>query len=340
VRSIPAINRRTALCGALSALGLSAFNQSALATLTKTSSRTFSSLLPNLKSPLLLLGDSKNAYRDPAAIYHRGWFYLYFTWIKTEQNGVAYSYVAWTKSRDLRHWTECTTITPRDKNLDFGSPGNVIRYEGRWVLCAQTYPRPNGERYGNRDSRIWTMTSQDLHRWSGPEILRVKGPDVPIAEMGRMIDPYLVQDKDISGKWWCFYKQNGISRSWSPDLKNWTYAGKTAAGENPCVIVDNNRYLLFHSPPNGIGIKNSIDLENWTDEGVLTLGQSEWPWAQGRLTAAFVLDLRNDPSVGKALMFFHGSRFPEEDPRGGFDNFASIGFAWSDNLKDWNWIRR
>jgi len=36
-------------------------------------------------------------------------------------------------------------------------------------------------------------------------------------------------------------------------------------------------------------------------------------------------------------MFFHGSDFPEEDPRGGFDNFASIGLAWSDDLKSWTW---
>jgi hypothetical protein len=52
-----------------------------------------------------------------------------------------------------------------------------------------------------------------------------------------------------------------------------------------------------------------------------------------------VLDLRDVPAVGKAIMFFHGSRYPEEDPRGGFDNFASIGFAWSDDLEQWAWAK-
>jgi hypothetical protein len=52
-----------------------------------------------------------------------------------------------------------------------------------------------------------------------------------------------------------------------------------------------------------------------------------------------VLDLRDVPAVGKAIMFFHGSRYPEEDPRGGFDNFASIGFAWSDDLEEWTWAK-
>ena len=53
-------------------------------------------------------------------------------------------------------------------------------------------------------------------------------------------------------------------------------------------------------------------------------GGHRWPWATGRLSAGFVLDLRHDPTVGKALMFFHGSDYPENDARGGFDTFASV----------------
>ena len=294
-------------------------------------------ILGRLTSPVIFAGDAKVAYRDPAALYHSGWFYLYFTMVRTESDGIAYSYAAWTRSRDLQTWSDVNLLTPRDKNLDFGSPGDVIRFHDRWVLCLQTYPRPQGERYGNRDSRIWTMTSRDLRNWSLPELLKVRGPDVARADMGRMIDPYLFPDKDNPRKWWCFYKQNGISKSWSYDLKDWTYAGHTDAGENPCVIVDRGDYVLFHSPPNGIGIKRSRDLENWRDEQTLMLGQKDWPWAQGRLTAGFVLDLRREPGVKQAIMFFHGSRFPEEDLRGGFDNYASIGIAWSNDLLRWHW---
>jgi hypothetical protein len=294
-------------------------------------------LLSDLESPILFVGDATIAYRDPAALYHSDWFYLYFTLVKTESDGVAYSYVAWTRSRDLRQWSNISLLTPRDKKLDFGSPGNVIRFHNQWVLCLQTYPRPHGERYGNGDSRVWSMASHDLLHWSAPELMRVKGPTVSRADMGRMIDPYIFRDKDKPGKWWCFFKQNGVSKSWSYDLKNWTYAGHTAAGENSCVIVDHDEYVLFHSPPNGIGVKRSKDLENWRDEPTLTLGQKDWPWAQGRLTAGFVLDLRSIPAIGKAIMLFHGSRYPEEDPRGGFDNFASVGIAWSDDLHHWEW---
>lgn len=294
--------------------------------------------LAALVSPIIFRGDETTAYRDPAAVYHDGWFRLYFTLVKIEPDQQVFSYTAWSKSRDLVSWTAPKVFTPRDQSLNYGSPGNVVREGDDWVLCLQTYPRPNKEKWGNETSRIWIMRSRDLENWSEPELLRVKGPEVPREKMGRMIDPFLLQDKADPGKWWCFYKQNGVSMSWSRDLKTWTYAGRTAAGENACVVLDGDDYVLFHSPPkNSIGIKRAKDLKEWRDEGVLTLGQSDWPWAQGRLTAGFVLDLRKEQRVGKALMFFHGSQFPEGDPRGGFDNLASLGIAWSDDLKSWSW---
>ncbi len=289
------------------------------------------------RSPVLFWGDAQTAYRDPAAIYHDGWFHLYFTYVRKERDGIAYSRVAWSKSRDLRRWTKVRPFTPEDLGLNYGSPGDVIRFNDRWVLCLQTYPRPNREKYGNKNARIWTMRSSDLEHWSEPLLLKVKGPDVPVEAMGRMIDPYLFADKDVPGKWWCIYKQNGLSMSWSRDLNTWTFAGHISAAENPCVIVDRNEYVLFDSPKGGIGVRRSPDLRNWREVALLTLGQQDWPWAQGRLTAGFVLDLRDLLAVGKAILFFHGSRYPEEDSRGGFDNFASIGFAWSDDLEHWSW---
>jgi hypothetical protein len=290
-----------------------------------------------IPSPIVFRGDAETAYRDPAAIYHDGWFRLFFTVVKIEPDQKPYLYAAWSKSRDLAHWSDPKIFTPRDQRLNYSSPGNVVRYGDEWVLSLQTYPRPNGEKYGNKDSRVWIMRSKDLENWGQAELLRVKGLDVPEEKMGRMIDPFLIESKDEPRMWWCFYKQNGVSMSKSRDLKDWTFVGNTSAGENACVITAGGEYVLFHSPANGIGVKRSKDLKAWRDEGLLTLGQKEWPWAHGRLTAGFVLDLRTDPVIGKAVMFFHGSDFPENDPRGGFDNFASIGMAWSDDLKNWTW---
>ncbi len=124
--------------------------------------------------------------------------------------------------------------------------------------------------------------------------------------------------------------------SFTYDFENWTYSGHTDLGENTCVLVENNQYVMFHSPPNGIGIKKSNDLKRWIGWGdPITLGQAEWPWAKGRITAGAVLKINNIPNV-RYLMFFHGSG-PLTESQGDFDKNASIGIAWSDDLKTWSW---
>ena len=300
--------------------------------------------LARLTAPILLRGDAATAYRDPAALYVDGFFHLFFTLVQTEANGAVYMYVATTKSADLQNWTPVRPLTPRDSFLNFSSPGNIVRYEDRWILCLQTYPRPNGEKYGNNTSRLWVMETTDINDWSGasPRLLRVKGNDIPVSEMGRMIDPYLVQSPEEPGKWWCFYKQNGASASTSFDLQTWQYEGRVEAGENVCILPttkaygdDKSGFLMFHSPKNGIGIKRSRDLRDWEEVGFTTLGQSDWLWARGRITAGFVLDMTAEPCVGKYLMFFHGSGPDDEETF--FDTQASLGLAWSDDLQNWDW---
>jgi uncharacterized Ntn-hydrolase superfamily protein len=288
-----------------------------------------------LSSPILFRGDAETAYRDPAAVYHEGVFHLFFTFVKAGNDGQPWMFTATSTSRDLKNWTPARILTPKDRNLNFSSPGNVVRFNNEWILCLQTYPRPSGEKYGNANARLWIMHSPDLKSWGEPELLRVKGPEVPVERMGRMIDPFLFPDKDDPGKWWCFYKQNGVSMSWSRDLKSWTYSGRVDAGENTCVLIESDQYLLFHSPKNGVGVKRSSDLKVWHDEPLVTLGQRNWPWARGRLTAGFVLDLRKEPSIGRTFLFFHGSG--PEDERTMFDTHASLGVAWSQDLRSWNW---
>ena len=290
----------------------------------------------SFRSPVLLAGDAHTAYRDPAVFYHENCFYLYFTLVETEADGGVFLYLAMTTSRDLKEFTPVRKLSKRDRALNFSSPGNVIRFDGRFCLCCQTYCRENGEKYGNANSRIWLRRSDDLVNWDAPELLRVKGDAVPDSDMGRMIDPYLLEDKDVPGKYWCFFKQNGVSLSHSRDLVHWTSAGHTDSGENVCVEVVGDEYWLWHSPHNGIGLMKSRNLIDWErSPELITLGQEKWPWARGRLTAGAVVDLRHIPEVGKALLFFHGTG--PEDESVIFDNYACIGFAWSDDLLHWQY---
>jgi len=291
-----------------------------------------------LQSPILFEGDYKYAYRDPAVVYHDDQFYLFFTLVERAADGGMYLFTATSISHDLVHWTYPEKITPRDRNLNYSSPGNIIRHQGEWIMCLQSYPTPGFETWGNQNSRIWTMRSQNLIDWEDPELLRVKGQKTPVSEMGRMIDPYLIEDQNEPGKWWCFYKQNGVSMSYSYNLKTWTYVGHADSGENVTVLSMEGDYLLFHSPPNGIGVKRSKRLNQWgEDEMLITLGQKDWPWAARRLTAATVIDLTTNDDIGKYLMFFHGSSIEGAKPKYNAHNNASLAIAWSNDLINWDW---
>lgn len=294
-------------------------------------------LLEALGSPILLRGDGAIAYRDPMVLRADGEFWMFYTLNAHDGNGRPFWQVAYSTSTDLAHWSTPQAITPRDRSLNFSSPGSIVRQGSQWVMCLQTYPTPDGGDHGDDSSRIWTMRSTDLGHWDEPRILAFLGPGFPRERMPRTIDPCILADKDEPGKWWCFckIKQTGVSMAWSTDLETWHPAGRVDAGENACVIVQGGDYVLFHSPANGIGVKRSRDLVTWRDEGVLTLGQAGWPWARGRLTAGFVLDARAVPGVERYLLFFHGSG--PEDERTMFHTFASIGIAWSEDLKVWHW---
>ncbi len=287
-----------------------------------------------IRSPILFRGDASCAYRDPAVYYEKGVFYLFFTYVDNREGG-PYLTVAETTSRDLVHFTPLRELTPRDKRLNYSSPGNVLLHDGAYYLSLQTYPRDGGEKYGNARSRVYTMRSTDLLHWEEPVLMRVKG-DVPDWEMGRMIDPYLVRDIRDPARILCLYKQNGVSISETRDLRHFRFLGHTACGENVCVLPREDHYLIFHSPENGVGILKTPDFESYEMGGeTIFLGQRGWDWARGRLTAGFVLDLRREREVGKYLLFFHGSGPEGEETM--FDSHASVALAWSDDLASWQW---
>lgn len=171
------------------------------------------------------------------------------------------------------------------------------------------------------------MKSRDLMNWSNPKILMVMG-DIPIKDMGRMIDPYILFD---DGVFFCFFKQNGMSFSKSKDLKHWEYKGCTDCGENVCVLKIDDEYLIFNSPENGIALLKTNDFSAFKQCPTTYLNQSNWIWAKDRITAGFVLEISDERRKYKYAMFFHGDN--EEDYLFG----ASIGVAFSNDLVNWKY---
>ena len=87
-----------------------------------------------MTSPILLRGDARTAYRDPTVLFHDGTFHLFCTKVAVEDNDEVYSYTVQCRSRDLVRWSKPETITPRDRSLNYSSPGNVVRHDGKWFL--------------------------------------------------------------------------------------------------------------------------------------------------------------------------------------------------------------
>ena len=306
-------------------------------------------LLTALRSPILLRGDAHTAFRDPLLIHERGEFRLFYSWVREEEDQLIYWYTAVSTSSDLRNWSAPRALTPKDQNLNYASPGNVVRVGDEYLLCVQTYPivgfrRGDPLRYADARARLWLLRSRDLETWSRPELINVKGPGIGEAALGKMIDPFLLRDKDTPGKWWCFFKQNQrVHCSWSLDLAAWTPGPiDLAHGENPCVIVQGDEYVLFYAPnDNGIGVKRSRDLVTWREEAPpMTLGQSEWPWAGNRITAGYVEDLRHLPGVGRYVLVFHGGGPGRERSDANENANCHIGIAWSSDLRTWAWPGR
>lgn len=290
-----------------------------------------------IENPVVLQADEQTAYGDPAAIYHHGEFRLFYTYTQRDPNGPYWRGLATSTSRDLVSWSEPRKLTKPADGLIFTGPGNVIYFQNKWVLCCHSEPQAPSNTAQPEPSRLWIMRSRDMERWSQPEPLPVEGPMVAAETLGALSDPYLVQDKDRPGKWWCFYKQNGaLGASYSYDLKDWTCVGPVAAGGNPTVLVDKEQdeYLLFCSGINGVVMERSTGVRLWRHMGVLTLGQRNWPWAQGRLGDAAVLDLRQSPAVRRYVMFFVGEA---PSSAGRTSRSGSIAVAWSDDLVKWRW---
>lgn len=58
-------------------------------------------MLSDLQSPVIFKGDEKTAFRDPAVFYHDNKIYLFFTCIKSEDDGKVYSYTSMSTSKNL-----------------------------------------------------------------------------------------------------------------------------------------------------------------------------------------------------------------------------------------------
>ena len=123
--------------------------------------------------------------RDPAVLPVEGGYRIF------------YSRLTGTNWSSPDSWTVCSAFTPDFTRFDqikpvsptgHASPGDVVRWHGRWILPYQSYPA--------QPTRLCFSESPDLQSWSAPRVFLAEAADLPWNSYHRVIDPTLVADGD------------------------------------------------------------------------------------------------------------------------------------------------
>lgn len=274
--------------------------------------------------------------RDPAAIWHEGLCYLYYTRQVGGWGEDASWDIGFVATPDFREFSEEVVITPRG----YASPGNLVRFGERWVLVIQSYPWP---------SEIALIFSDDLIHWSEPRrvIAADTGPGWG-AEHGP-IDGWLFYHQR---RWHCawvnFLKgadHRAFGLSASDDLHDWhnlTPDGPFIDGsayndnggvENCAFVRSGDTWHFFASvgmQPQRLAHVASRDPLAWpalTPQAEVPLPLD--PWCAHSQSAVFVDDWRQ--VCGEYAMIYHGIERP--------DSPATLGLAFSPDLWEWRALR-
>ena len=135
-----------------------------------------------ITSPLLRLADN---LRDPS-VHRRGDGYdLFYTRYKGDDWNSADNWsVGCCFTKDFVSFSAHRTIA----GPNFASPGDVVRWHGRWLLPFQSYPQ--------RPQRLFYAESPDGCAWSEPRSFLDQALTVPWNTDKRAIDPSFVVDGD------------------------------------------------------------------------------------------------------------------------------------------------
>lgn len=275
--------------------------------------------------------------RDPAAVWHEGKFYLYFT-VQFEQQrwGAPEGYQCFvTMTEDFREFTSPRPVTP----TGYVSPGNILRLQDRWIMSVTRYPRP---------CAVALTESLDLLHWSEPRtVIPTFHGDYWGNNAHGPIDgyPFFWQ-----GRCWMLYtdfkagtSSQHLGLSVSDDLRTFEnltpdrplldsdFYDEHKGIENASLVIDGEKLHLFCSvgmPEQRVAKLTSSDIMHWPKlDDRAEIGGLNQEWSKFIASAQFVADWRD--VTGFWTMLFMGTR--HHDP---YDRMM-LGMARSKDLETW-----
>lgn len=255
----------------------------------------------SLRNPVWQSNDN---LRDPSVLKtDSGYqlFYSRFTGNGDSWNNPSNWTIACVFTKDFVNFENQHDISPRG----CASPGDVVKWHGRWLLPYQTYP--------SKPTQLVYAESSNLIAWTAPKPFLSEALDLPWNELHRVIDPSFVVDGDTLH---CFFVGSasrtnsegkkfhanlmGHATTQDPNLKNWKIltvdqpligSSKGAADgvENTMVFRTGDHWTMIYSEglqDQHLARATSSDLANWKFEGPITIPQQ--PWMTRKFGAPFV----------------------------------------------------
>ena len=143
--------------------------------------------LARLRNPVWSSADN---LRDPSVLRVSDGYQLFYSrFVGTNWASPASWTIAATFTRDFARFENDRDVSPKGH----ASPGDVVKWHGRFILPYQTYP--------TAPTQLCFSESPDLLTWSAPKPFLTEARFLPWNTLRRVIDPTLVIDGDTLHCW-------------------------------------------------------------------------------------------------------------------------------------------
>lgn len=235
---------------------------------------------------------STDNLRDPSVLkVHDGYLLFYSRLAGTNWASPAAWSIASAFTKDFVRFENDREVSPKGH----ASPGDVLKWHGRFILPYQTYP--------TNPTQLCFSESPDLQVWSAPKPFLTEARFLPWNALERVIDPTLVLEGDALH---CFFVGSanftnaagktvranllGHAITRDPKLERWDILSAKApllgvserapdGVENVMVFRTGDRWTMIYSEglaDQHLALANSTDLREWKLAGPLELPRQKW----------------------------------------------------------------
>jgi sucrose-6-phosphate hydrolase SacC (GH32 family) len=245
--------------------------------------------LARLTNPVWSYADN---LRDPSVLkVSEGYQLFYSRFVGTNWASPASWTIAATFTRDFVRFENNRDVSPKGH----ASPGDVVKWHGRFILPYQTYPAT--------PTQLCFSESPDLLTWSAPKFFLPEARFLPWNSLKRVIDPTLVLDGETLH---CYFVGSanitnaagktlranllGHALTRDPKLAKWEILTINApllgvserapdGVENVMVFRTSDHWTMIYSEglaDQHLALATSTDLRDWKLTGPIRMARQKW----------------------------------------------------------------